>query len=169
MQKRVGSAQPSLWSEEQRREMIEMFNQKQSMGRIAEHFNTTRSAIAGLIKRMRDKPLPGMVIREVDPNYVKPLVHRWGNRVLAPKPQPKPQTVVIVPLPEVHKRIRMRLVQDQEVCLLDLKEHHCRYPLGDPRRPDFRFCGQNKIATGPYCQEHAQVAFREPEIRRRHK
>jgi len=161
----------SPWSDDQKREIVRMFNDKKSMGVIGQHFGTTRSAIAGIIKRLRNKPLPGMVIRDVNPAYVKPLVHRWGDRVLRPKPEPKPQMVNIVQFPEVsqHRRVRMRLVQDQEVCLLDLKEHHCRFPLGDPRNSDFRFCGQNRIDTGPYCQEHSQLAFRVPEPRLRRK
>ncbi len=35
------------------------------------------------------------------------------------------------------------------VALIDLKEHHCRYPIGDP----VKFCGREK-AHGSYCTEH---------------
>ena len=33
----------------------------------------------------------------------------------------------------------------------------CRWPYGDPRRPDFRFCG-NPAAAGPYCEQHCAAA-----------
>lgn len=159
----------SPWTEEQKREMIERFNAKESMGTIAEHFGTTRAAVAGIIHRLRKKNNTDISIRPIDPVRVKPLVHRWGERVLKPKPEPKPKMVTLMQLPVAteHKRPRLRLVQDQEVCLLDLKNHHCRFPLGDPRHSDFRFCGQNRIDTGPYCQEHADLAYRVPEVRLR--
>lgn len=45
------------------------------------------------------------------------------------------------------------------VALLDLTERMCKWPIGDPRAPDFTFCGRD-IRTGtPYCHEHASVAY----------
>jgi len=36
----------------------------------------------------------------------------------------------------------------------------CRWPIGDPRDPDFGFCGRARADLGSYCLGHAQVAFR---------
>lgn len=30
----------------------------------------------------------------------------------------------------------------------------CRFPFGDPRRPDFRFCAAVAVAGKSYCAEH---------------
>jgi len=38
--------------------------------------------------------------------------------------------------------------------------HHCRWPFGDPRLPDFRFCGARHAEPLPYCAAHARVAYR---------
>ncbi len=35
----------------------------------------------------------------------------------------------------------------------------CRWPVGDPLRSDFRFCGCSVLASGPYCATHATLAF----------
>ena len=35
----------------------------------------------------------------------------------------------------------------------------CRWPIGDPRDPDFGYCGRAR-SDGSYCQGHAQMAFR---------
>lgn len=35
-----------------------------------------------------------------------------------------------------------------------LKPHHCRWPSGDPRSPDFRYCGVHHIEGKPYCAHH---------------
>lgn len=38
-------------------------------------------------------------------------------------------------------------------------ERHCRWPVGDPRSPEFRFCGCNAHDGLPYCLDHARVAY----------
>lgn len=48
----------------------------------------------------------------------------------------------------------------QAVTLTDLLPHHCRWPLGDPLLPGFRFCGAHRAGSLPYCAAHAQVAYR---------
>jgi GcrA cell cycle regulator len=40
---------------------------------------------------------------------------------------------------------------------LTLGLHMCKWPIGDPARDNFTFCGR-RCDTGPYCGEHAQVA-----------
>jgi len=45
------------------------------------------------------------------------------------------------------------------VQLLDLKENMCRWPIGDPQKKGFFFCGLKKAGTGPYCEHHARIAF----------
>lgn len=46
------------------------------------------------------------------------------------------------------------------VTLMDLTNTTCRWPIGDPGTPEFRFCGgpSNNIAGRPYCAHHAAVA-----------
>ena len=37
----------------------------------------------------------------------------------------------------------------------------CQYPHGDPRSPDFRFCGSTDLKPGSsYCEEHHKVCYR---------
>lgn len=66
------------------------------------------------------------------------------------KPDPLPESIV------EPKRVRVRLINtDTEVTLMELEPHHCRFPLGDPKRPDFRFCGRPKESDRrPYCAAH---------------
>jgi GcrA cell cycle regulator len=45
------------------------------------------------------------------------------------------------------------------VSLSELKDKMCRWPIGDPKEPDFRFCGCQSIAGLPYCGDHAKVAY----------
>lgn len=48
------------------------------------------------------------------------------------------------------------------VTLIQLMDDSCRWPIGDPATPTFRFCGvrtANMLANGPYCKHHARLAF----------
>lgn len=72
-------------------------------------------------------------------------------------PQPvadlRPMAEVVIPMSE-------------RVTLMDLRESMCRWPLGDPGRDDFRFCG-GKAETGvPYCPHHCTIAY-QPAMDRR--
>jgi GcrA cell cycle regulator len=41
----------------------------------------------------------------------------------------------------------------------NLERYDCRWPVGDPRRPDFHFCGARQAPGRPYCQLHWQMAI----------
>jgi hypothetical protein len=43
----------------------------------------------------------------------------------------------------------------------------CRWPLGDPQQPDFRFCGGAAIKQ-PYCEHHRALAYLAPRPSRGH-
>ncbi len=35
----------------------------------------------------------------------------------------------------------------------------CCWPLGEPGKPDFRFCGDPTMPAKPYCEEHVALAY----------
>lgn len=45
------------------------------------------------------------------------------------------------------------------VDLARLPAHACRWPIGDPREPDFGFCGR-PVDARPYCDAHRRRAYR---------
>ncbi len=84
-----------------------------------------------------------------------------GNVALAFAPQAvvvaraTPEQEVVVPITE-------------RVTLMELRESMCRWPMGDPTSPEFRFCGgKSPIGGGPYCAHHARVAYQPAQERRR--
>jgi len=52
----------------------------------------------------------------------------------------------------------MPLGDGEAATVLTLRESMCKWPIGDPADPSFAFCGR-KSDNGPYCKDHAQVAF----------
>ncbi|MBB3904324.1 GcrA cell cycle regulator [Methylobacterium brachythecii] len=59
------------------------------------------------------------------------------------------------------------LAVSERVTIMDLRESMCRWPLGDPTSPDFRFCGGRAITGLPYCTQHAQIAYQPAAERKR--
>ncbi len=45
------------------------------------------------------------------------------------------------------------------VKLTELREGTCRWPLGDPKDENFRFCGCDSVVGMPYCEHHARMAY----------
>lgn len=54
------------------------------------------------------------------------------------------------------------------VTLLDLQEHHCRWPFGDPQTRDFVFCGADKVDGHSYCARHCRLSY-QPMRRPKHR
>ena len=43
--------------------------------------------------------------------------------------------------------------------VLTLGAHMCKWPIGDPATESFSFCGRRSDEDGPYCREHANIAY----------
>jgi GcrA cell cycle regulator len=48
----------------------------------------------------------------------------------------------------------------QRRSLPQLNDRVCRWPVGDPGRPGFFFCGAPRSAGKPFCAAHCQRAYR---------
>lgn len=44
------------------------------------------------------------------------------------------------------------------VTFAQLDKPHCKWPYGDPRKPDFVFCGCGRMPGSPYCAPHTRIA-----------
>jgi GcrA cell cycle regulator len=51
--------------------------------------------------------------------------------------------------------------------LMQLTPSCCRWPLGDPQKPDFHFCGRPKFPGLPYCEFHARRSMENGQLPRR--
>ena len=69
-------------------------------------------------------------------------------------PARRPVEEVVIPMSE-------------RVTIMELRESMCRWPLGDPTTPEFRFCGARSITGLPYCTHHAEIAYQPATERKR--
>lgn len=43
--------------------------------------------------------------------------------------------------------------------IMALRDYMCKWPMGDPGSPEFRYCGQRSKGGTPYCEGHARLAY----------
>ncbi|MDP4004969.1 GcrA family cell cycle regulator [Methylobacterium sp. NEAU K] len=91
------------------------------------------------------------VVETQAPEPVAILSHRPAPTFPVPAPTPEPVALSV----------------SERVTIMDLREAMCRWPLGDPTTPEFRFCGARSITGLPYCTHHAEIAYQPAAERKR--
>lgn len=80
------------------------------------------------------------------------------------RPEAAPAGVAVAP---VKATAAFRCEEPGSATVLTLGAHMCKWPIGDPGADGFSFCGRRTgaEADGPYCGEHARLAY-QPQTRR---
>jgi len=55
----------------------------------------------------------------------------------------------------------------ERVTITELRENMCRWPLGDPLTPEFRYCGTKCDPSASYCMPHGRMAYQPVADRKR--
>ena len=80
-----------------------------------------------------------------------------------PQPAAQPTEQPAATLPQTD----MGVPGSEGVTIMELREGMCRWPLGDPTTPAFRYCGAGAVEGLPYCPHHAQIAYQPATERKR--
>jgi GcrA cell cycle regulator len=125
---------------------------------IAAEIGVTRNAVIGKINRLGISPgrrpgaLPGQVRMMRARAPARPSRMARILRAVAMIQPTEPVATAEAPPIESARRCS----------LLDLAGGGCRWPLGDPGKADFGFCGNDAIAGFSYCPGHMRMAYRLP-------
>jgi GcrA cell cycle regulator len=159
------------WSEERVALLTELWAAGLSASLIAGRLGgVTRNAVIGKVHRLG---FPGRIAttRERKPHSSKsgggaapgiappqsrPVCSIHISLALKPCGQPHPPPK---PLLQIVRQADQR-PDDPGVRLFDLDEGMCRWPKGDPKDKDFRFCGRGAAEGQSYCARHARLAFK---------
>jgi GcrA cell cycle regulator len=164
------------WTDERVELLKKLWSDGLSASQIAAEIgNVTRNAVIGKVHRLglsgRGKAKspstaqrPRKITRAPSAPAPLPPTSRANNVVLTPVPaaahvEPEPD------LPAIDDDIVVPM--SERVTIMDLRESMCRWPMGDPTKPDFRFCGARSSAGLPYCGHHARVAYQPVADRKR--
>lgn len=165
------------WTEERVEMLKKLWADGLSASQIAGRLGgVTRNAVIGKVHRLglagrattsrtrSPRPRNRVTHLPVRPARVQQF-RTVGNTALKPVFMPAEQPVVALAIvPSVVQELN--IPSALRVDLLDLKEHMCRWPIGDPQHDEFHFCGRNCSSGGSYCEHHARLAF-QPAARRK--
>lgn len=149
------------WSSERIEQLRSLWHDGLSASQIASHLGgITRNAVIGKAHRLgltgRPSPIKNRSVSVARPRPPRrPRVeHVPGPRAIAAAPAhharhvEPPQPVELEDMPGA--------------TILTLTDRICKWPIGDPRHPDFHFCGRASAEGLPYCTDHARRAYQPP-------
>ena len=147
------------WSNERIEQLRSLWHDGLSASQIAMQLGgITRNAVIGKAHRLgltgRPSPIKNRPAGISRPRPARrPRVERIAQPRIAASPQPRR----IEPPPPA-----VELEDVPGATILTLTDRICKWPIGDPRHPDFHFCGRASAEGLPYCADHARRAYQPP-------
>jgi GcrA cell cycle regulator len=151
------------WTDERVENLKKLWQDGLSASQIAKQLGgVTRNAVIGKVHRL------GLSGRAAPSKPARPVFK-------APRP-----ARAAVSAPAAPRRIAEPAVQAEAMpspvryideapgsaTVLTLGAHMCKWPIGDPSSDGFTFCGRRQ-SEGPYCVEHARVAYQPVQQKKR--
>jgi GcrA cell cycle regulator len=152
------------WTDERVETLKKLWQDGLSASQIAKQLGgVTRNAVIGKVHRLglSGRAAPSKPAR---PAFKPPRPARAA--VPAPPPprriaEPAATNAPAVPAP--------RPIDEKPgtATVLTLGAHMCKWPIGDPSLDTFTFCGRRTGGEGPYCNDHARVAYQPAQTKKR--
>jgi GcrA cell cycle regulator len=146
------------WTDERVETLKKLWLDGLSASQIAKQLGgVTRNAVIGKVHRL------GLSGRAAPSHPSRPAFKapRPPRPISMPAPRPRaiearaPQPPAPRPAPYVEL--------PGTATVLTLGAHMCKWPIGDPTSQDFTFCGRRAEDEGPYCTDHARMAYAPPQ------
>ena len=142
------------WTDERVETLKKLWLDGLSASQIAKQLGgVTRNAVIGKVHRLglSGRATPSQPQR---PTFKAPRAPRPAIAAApAPRRPVEPALAPQLPTPA--------LVAEEPgtATVLTLGAHMCKWPIGDPASDSFTFCGRRSDREGPYCNEHARIAY----------
>lgn len=143
------------WTEERTNLAVTLWNDGLSASQIAKRLGgVSRNAVIGKVHRLglsaRAAPSRPAAKALKTVKATKPPKHDHANALYFGSGKRQ--------APKAAEPIIERWERAGGATILTLANHMCKWPIGDPSSAAFTFCGGRR-ETGPYCHQHAQVAY----------
>ena len=136
------------WDEESKNKLREFWASGLSSSLIGKEMGLTKNSIIGAANRMKLTPRPSPI-----GGAARPIT----KTLIALKAQEKPVEAFEISAPVVAAKPKKILHMPGSVAV-----KACRFPNGDPRKSNFRFCGNPTREGKPYCAACCEVAYIRP-------
>jgi GcrA cell cycle regulator len=146
------TAAQKTWTKERVALLKDRINAGFTCGQIAGEMGVSRNAVIGKASRL------GLLGQRASARTTTP------SRIRGRQARPQATTP--------QRTLRVLWAQPQLSCgevpessanrcsLFELREWHCRWPIGDPTAKSFGFCGNKPVHGLPYCAAHARIGYR---------
>ncbi len=174
------------WTDERVETLKNLWGEGQSASQIAKVLGgVTRNAVIGKVHRLglasrtAAKPEPAAkavkpepaaaakpklkTVEKAEPaaakEKAKPVTTHKPPVVTSTFPHPPAPSEPLVDLADVDAAAK-------KLSLLELNERTCKWPIGDPSKGEFYFCGHAAAPGKPYCSSHVAAAYQPMSSRR---
>lgn len=154
------------WTEDRVEVLSKLWADGLSASQIAKELGgVTRNAVIGKVHRLglsgRAKPSRPKKVTGSRPATTRKRTASTKTRTV--KSISKPAQVAAPPPPPPIEALPMP--NGKYATIMTIRDHMCKWPIGDPMESDFRFCGRKNKPSEPYCEAHCSVAY-QPSRRR---
>lgn len=159
----------TAWTEKRVERLKTLWAEGLSASHIAAELEVSRNAIIGKVHRLglsgrANQPpvstsaphLTRVQARRLPRPKIDPVTTPFACGSLAVALAPGHATEPEIDLAETAEVVPMA----RYLTLHELDARSCRWPIGDPTSPDFRFCGAPTASGQPYCTACARKAYR---------
>ena len=143
------------WTDERVETLKKLWLDGLSASQIAKQLGgVTRNAVIGKVHRL------GLSGRATPSQPQRPIF----KAPRAPRPAvaaaPAPRRTLEPVMPSSQPPVPAYYPEEPgSATVLTLGAHMCKWPIGDPSSDAFTFCGRRSDREGPYCMDHARVAY----------
>lgn len=150
----LAGAPTTTWPADRMAELEDYWREGKTAKQIAECMGVSRMAVISQARRMRlpsrarkAPAAPAGGAPKATERYVG-LVHRVIRK--------RAEAAAVEPFDDGGVDVTDLI---GSVKIEDLRASSCRFPLGDPLKADFAFCGKQRVPGCPYCPDHCHRAY----------
>lgn len=158
------------WTEQMVEDLRTMWKQGLTTAEIGKRLNVTKNSIVGKVHRLglSGRPSPIKKKNEEAVSAESQKTAEAAQSASAKKEDVASQkkenakienSVVHEVKAPVQSAPKFDPAKKGMMSLMDLDNHTCRWPLGDPKDENFHFCGRKVKIGQTYCEEHANIAY----------
>lgn len=177
---RTGIAEMN-WTDERVEKLKKLWSEGLSASQIAAQLGgVSRNAVIGKVHRLS---LPGRAKAGGNttaaarpkraasapraPNYAARSVTRTVTRTAGATALKEDVALDFTVDQEIVRDTNVVVPMSRRLELTELTERTCKWPIGDPLKDEFHFCGNESPEASPYCTYHARLAYQPSAERRR--
>lgn len=143
----------TVWTQDLKDRVAGLLKAGNSYGIIARAVGVSRASVSGII--LRDPALKKIAPATLPTQKLKRAKQSRIAGVLA-SPKGKPKAPVALDERTINPDVG---VVPKMTALADLGQGDCHWPIGDPRKDGFGFCGHPVFEARSYCLAHNRLAY----------